>query len=100
MLQDKEYTWISTFTKGLSRYNTLTGELVTYVHSDDPRSISHNSTFALCKDRQGVLWVGTLIGIDLYDKEKERFHRTDYLKGMSIYDIFEDSNGFIWVSTF
>ncbi|TAH61793.1 MAG: hybrid sensor histidine kinase/response regulator [Fermentimonas caenicola] len=100
LFQDGDLLWISTYSKGLNKYNTVTGELVTYIKSDDPHSISHNSTFAMCKDRQGYLWIGTLSGVNIYDKEKDQFFRIEELKGMSIQDIFEDSNGYIWISTF
>ena len=100
LCNDGDDLWIGTFSKGLNRYNLKTGKLVTYTHSDDPHSISQNSPFALCKDRQGVLWVGTLSGVDIYDAENDHFKRVEKLKGMSIQDIFEDSHGFIWISTF
>jgi len=47
-----------------------------------------------------MLWVGTLAGVDIYDEKNDQFRRVEMLKGMSIQDIFEDSNGFIWISTF
>lgn len=100
LFQDGIYLWISTYSKGLNRYNTITGELVTYTNSDNPHSIIHNSTFAMCKDKQGLLWIGTLSGVNIYEKEKDQFNRIEELKGTSIQDIFEDSSGFIWISTF
>ena len=100
LYDDGDYLWIGAFTRGLSRYNLKTGELVTYTHSVDPHSISQNSTFALCKDKQGMLWVGTLAGVDIFDEKNNQFNRVEKLKGMSILDIYEDSHGFIWISTF
>lgn len=100
LYNDGDDLWIGAFSKGLNRYNLKTGKLVTYTHSDDPHSISQNSPFALCKDRQGMLWVGTLSGVDIYDEKNDHFRRVEMLKGMSIQHIFEDSNGFIWISTF
>ena len=100
LLQDEDYLWISTFSKGLNRYNIKTGEIVTYTQSDSPNTISQNSTFALLKDRQGILWVGTLSGLDIYSGEENRFIKVEELSGISILDIFEDSYGYIWISTF
>ena len=100
LYNDGDDLWIGTFSKGLNRYNLKTGKLVAYIHSDNPHSISQNSPFALCKDRQEMLWVGTLSGVDIYDEKNDQFRRVEMLKGMSIQDIFEDSNGFIWISTF
>lgn len=100
ILQDGNYLWISTYTKGLNKYNLISGELVTYTQSNITNSITQNSTFALCKDRQGLLWIGTLSGVDLYDENRNHFTRINELAGISIMDIFEDSNGLIWISTF
>ncbi len=100
ILQDGNFLWISTYTKGLNKYNLISGELVTYTHSNITNSITQNSTFALCKDRQGLLWIGTLSGVDLYDEDRNHFTRINELAGIAIMDIFEDSNGFIWISTF
>ncbi|WP_298647567.1 two-component regulator propeller domain-containing protein [uncultured Proteiniphilum sp.] len=100
LLSDGDYLWIGSYSKGLVRYNTKSGELITYTQSDTPNTISQNSPFALCKDRQGLLWVGTLSGVDTYDYEKDHFRQVKEMKGMSIMDIFEDSYGLIWISTF
>ncbi len=97
---DEEYLWIGTFSKGLNRYHLKSGELKTYLHSEDLPSLSHNSVFALCKDRRGRLWIGTLLGLDIYDYEADSFTRNDKLKTGAIHDIFEDSDGNIWVATF
>lgn len=100
ILQDGNNLWISTYSKGLNRYNLETGELVTYTIYDHEISKIQTNTFALCKDRQGILWVGTLSGVDLYDEVSDKFTNVDIMKGKSILDIFEDSNGNIWISTY
>ena len=100
LYQDGDYLWISTFSQGLNRYNLRTNELVTYVHSNDSNSINHNSTFSICKDRQNVLWIGTLLGLNIYNYHSDDFTNIDELRGLSIFDIFEDSDGLIWISTF
>ncbi len=100
LYEDRDKLWISTFSKGLNKYDVKTGKLETYTHSDDPKSISQNSTFALCKDRQNVLWIGTLAGVNIYNYDDESFTKVDELKGISIQDIFEDTEGKIWISTF
>lgn len=97
---DGDYLWIGTFSKGLNRYNLKTGELVTYMQSDDPNSISHNSTFAIHKDRQNTLWIGNLSGLNIYNYNEDNFTRIEEFQGIYIQDIFEDTDGKIWVSTF
>jgi ligand-binding sensor domain-containing protein len=97
---DGDYLWIGTFSKGLNRYNLKTGELVTYIQSDDPNSISHNSTFAIHKDRQNTLWIGNLSGLNIYNYNEDNFTRIEEFQGIYNQDIFEDTDGKIWVSTF
>jgi Signal transduction histidine kinase len=97
---DGDYLWISTFSKGLNRFNLKTAELVTYTHSEDPNSINQNSTFAMCKDRQNTLWLGTISGLNSYNYETNNFTRINELEGVFIQDIFEDTEGKIWVSTY
>jgi ligand-binding sensor domain-containing protein len=100
LYDDGESFWISTFSKGLNRYHKKSGELTTYVQSDTSSSISHNSVFAMCRDRQNVLWIGTLSGLNTYNYETDSFTRVDQIKVGAIHDIFEDSDGNIWVATY
>jgi len=58
------------------------------------------SISTLYEDRQGVLWVGTELGLHRY--ERERFHLVDGEAGVSsiyIRAITEDSAGRLWVGT-
>lgn len=100
LLNDGRYLWISTFSKGLNRYDLKTGELITYTQYDNPETIIQNSTFALCKDRQNMLWIGTLSGVNIYDYAKDSFRRVKEMDGISVQDITEDSDGNIWIATF
>lgn len=100
LYNDGDFFWIGIFSKGLHRYNIRTGELVAYTYSADPHSISQSSVFAMCKDSRDVMWIGTLSGLNIYDYQNDNFVRIDELKGLAIQDIFEDSEGLIWVSTY
>lgn len=100
LLNDGRYLWIGTFSKGLNRYDLKTRELVTYTQSDNPETISQNSTFALCRDRQNMLWIGTLSGASIYDYAGDSFRRVKEMEGISIQDIVEDTDGNIWIATF
>jgi ligand-binding sensor domain-containing protein/signal transduction histidine kinase/DNA-binding response OmpR family regulator len=100
LLADGDYLWIGTFSKGLNRFNLKTHELVTFTQSDDPNSISQNSTFSIYKDRQNTLWMGNLSGLNIYDYENNNFKQIEEFQGIYVQDIFEDTNGKIWVATF
>lgn len=100
LLNDRHYLWISTFSKGLNRYDLKTHELTTFTQYDTPETIVQNSTFALCKDRQNMLWIGTLSGVNIYDYDTNNFLRVKEMDGVSIQDIVEDTDGNIWIATF
>ncbi|MDR1518080.1 MAG: response regulator, partial [Dysgonamonadaceae bacterium] len=98
---DGDYLWIGTFSRGLNRYNRKTGAMVTYRHSeDDPKSISGNSTFAIHKDKQNTLWIGNISGLDVYHYADDTFSPVRRFDEIYIQDIFEDTQGGIWISTF
>jgi len=97
---DGDYLWVSTFSKGLNRYDLKTDELVTYTNSALANSLSHNSVFALYKDSEERLWVGTISGLNIYNYATNDFSRINELKGIFVQDVYEDSAGLIWVSTY
>lgn len=97
---DGDYLWIGTFSKGLNRFNLKTHELVTFTRSDHSNSISQNSTYSIYKDRQNTLWIGNLSGLNTFDYDNNNFVQVEEFQGIYVQDIFEDTAGKIWVSTF
>ena len=86
--------------------------LKTYHHDPgNPASLSSNSILALCEDRLGSLWIGTVTGLNrllLKEKDKERPFFMKYLHNPLnkysvvndfIYSILEDSSSVIWIGT-
>jgi signal transduction histidine kinase/streptogramin lyase len=55
----------------------------------------------LLRDRQGALWIGTQDqGLyHVHDGRTDRFSRGDGLSGDTIYGLYEDREGNVWVST-
>ena len=53
-------------------------------------------------DHDGGIWIGTLDAglIHLHDGRIDRFRRSDGLSSDRIFDLFEDREGSVWVSTF
>jgi signal transduction histidine kinase/CheY-like chemotaxis protein/streptogramin lyase len=73
---------------------------------DDSTSLVDNMSYRLFVDSQDRLWVGTIAGLDLFDRATGRFRhfRADYkdvhtLDGGSIAGIAEDLDGQIWVAS-
>lgn len=99
--------WVGTF-NGLDRLDRNTGAFYHYV-PDVNRSdaISHASVWAIRKDAQGTLWVGTFFGgvsyfnpeYEIYSKYKASDKERDGLSSPIIGDIIEDRDGNLWIGT-
>ncbi len=109
------YIWIGTWGGGLNRtaspvknsnYNNL--KFINYRNEQtDSRSISSNIIQAIYEDSEGRLWIGTGTGIDLYEREKNKFINFTYdpdnpnsLSSNQVQScILQDRNGNLWIGT-
>lgn len=104
--QSPSRLWIATDGSGLFAYNPQTGQIDRYVHSSAEGSISSNYVRVLTLDGQNRLWVGSLNSLNIYDEENHSFIdyskvvNTGNLYKFSVRDIYEDSQGGIWLATY
>ncbi len=68
--------------------------------------LSHEHITSILEDKEGVLWVGTLKGLNRYDNKNNRFtsfySRPDVPGSLSndeIFSICEDLSGVLWIGT-
>ncbi|HEY9007666.1 MAG TPA: two-component regulator propeller domain-containing protein [Ohtaekwangia sp.] len=97
-----KYLWVGTENGGLCRLNTITNELLTFQSiKNDPKSLPDNSIHAICKDRQGRIWIGTYSnGIAFTDRLGEKFKEVDIpLENDVVNAIVLDSKNRLWVGT-
>jgi signal transduction histidine kinase/DNA-binding response OmpR family regulator len=73
---------------------------------DDINSVKSNYVAAIAEDKNGNLWFGTALGLDMLERESGRFihYQNDKkVKGSIsdgyIFDIKQDARGRIWVAT-
>jgi len=101
-----EELWIGT-ESGIIIYNERTRKCK-YLRRqyNDPYSLSDNSIYTLCKDREGGIWVGTYFGGINYFPEQYTYFQKFYpktaqnsLSGNAISQICEDFQGNIWIGT-
>ncbi|HVN49208.1 MAG TPA: two-component regulator propeller domain-containing protein, partial [Bacteroidota bacterium] len=106
-LDDNEYLWIGT-EAGLERYNKKDRTVKHFIHDPlKPSSIGANAVWALCKDRNGTIWVGTWGGgLNQYNDKTETFNHffndpknTNSIGRNDIFSIIEDSKGYLWLGT-
>ncbi|HTD54583.1 MAG TPA: two-component regulator propeller domain-containing protein, partial [Silvibacterium sp.] len=87
-----------------NRYDGYTFKVYKHDAQDD-RSLGCDSAVALYVDRAGVLWVGTMEGIDRYDRNTDSFVHYRYraddwasLPGHEVRSFYEDESGTLWVA--
>ncbi len=113
ILRDKQGTlWIGTWGGGLNKVvvNKSNGSLkfLHYEHNpEDKYSISNNIVQSIYEDTKGRLWIGTGIGLDIFDKKSGKFF--SYINNpqdpSSISEnqiqscVTEDRNGYLWIGT-
>lgn len=87
---------------GLSIIDTQRLTARNFKHNDqDIFSISGNEVICLYRDKKGTIWIGTNVGIDIYDPLSQRFlHVADQtIKNHSIFDFCELPDGNMLVAT-
>ncbi|NPA37671.1 MAG: hypothetical protein GXO47_12575 [Chlorobi bacterium] len=97
----KGFIWIAT-QNGLCRYDG--NEVITYIHKfKDSTTISSNFINFVYESRDSVLFIGTMNGLNIYDRDNNSFIRV--LTGIKnpnynvITDIDEDNYGNFWIAT-
>jgi signal transduction histidine kinase/DNA-binding response OmpR family regulator/ligand-binding sensor domain-containing protein len=98
--------WIGTF-KGLQKLDTETNRYTCYTQSKLPGGLAHSSIFALYKDRQGTIWIGTYYGGvnyfnpygDIFTYYADDPDRDDCLSYGFIGNMVEDRDHNIWICT-
>jgi len=71
-------------------------------HANDSNSISSNIIQCIHEDQNQKLWIGTIMGLNLMNRETNTFtsfSTQDGLPGNSINAIQEDEEGNLWIST-
>ncbi len=100
-IDNEGFVWVGT-AYGLSRISSHDFSIRNYFSSDDSLSISHNAGLLVKKDNTGNMWIGTDFGLNLYDPERDAFHRIDFARGLQVNQIRsleQDISGSYWVST-
>ncbi len=108
ILEDSDgIVWIATERRGLISYEPISKTIRSYIPSvSDSTSLSHIFVWSLFEDKKGNLWVGSLWGLNILNKEDGSFrhfyHESDNqysLSNNSVRAITEDAKGNIWLGT-
>lgn len=117
LLDKKDNLWISTWGAGLNIYDFNQDRFIRFKHNPkNLKSISSDVILDMFADQLGNIWFGTWGGgLNKLDykslskqkkMDKEEFQRFIHdendlqsISGNSIYDIFEDRSGILWIAT-
>lgn len=103
LLMDANVCWAGHFMGGLSKIDIKTGKAKRYMRSNDnPFSLNNNFVFSLYALSRDSILVGTIAGIELFDKKTERFvrFRENELNDCFVYSFFTAPDGKIWICTY
>lgn len=96
---DDDKLWIGTYAGGLNVLDTKTGLFRVYNSvNSDPKTLDGGSIYAIYKDRNNRMWVATMSGVNLYNRETDDFTRVKQFNATTI-DIVQDQKGWIWFVT-
>lgn len=105
----KNNLWLGTWGSGLLLFDRNTN---TFKHfekkSSESTSISDNVVLSILEDTYGDFWVGTESGFNMMNRDKGTFTvptvlgngLKEDLAGSSIYSLFNDKQGILWIGTF
>lgn len=96
LVEDGQGTlWLTTYGGGVAHYQN--GKFQVYTTRD---GLSSDLTTAMCRDREGGVWIGTERGLDLFDKQKFVSYTTaDGLPDNRVRALFQDVSGALWIGT-
>lgn len=99
LCMDNDNLWIGTYTGGVNVLNTKTGVFKVYTtYQNDSSTLDGSSSYSIFKDRKERIWVASMSGINLYNRQEDNFIRVKTLGALTI-DIDEDREGNLWFST-
>ncbi len=103
--ESDRFLWFGDYNAGLNKLNLQTGKIVKqYIHDkNDPQSISFNEIWFILPDSSGNMWIGTGVGLNYFDVQKEMFKKyffSDKTKhSNAVYCAIRDKSGLFWLGT-
>lgn len=97
LLYNNGNIWVGFFKSGLDILNIQKNTATHYKMSTF--GIQEESVFVLYQDQQGNVWMGN--GLEIYRQKKgaSNFEKMDAFGNCYVYEIFQDSQGYIWFAT-
>ena len=97
LMVDGDHVWSGLFKNGLDIVSVATRQMIHY----SPEQLGlkgEGSVYALCKDSEGCVWLGTGKGVYIMSGDM-RFNAVTAIPEAFVQDIVQDRQGDIWVTT-
>lgn len=94
---DGRRLWVGTFAHGLKAKNLDSGAVRNYSTAD---GLVNDYIFVAKRTLHGELLIGTMAGLQTYDRPTDSFRSIPEFANIFIYDILEDRKGNLWVATY
>lgn len=101
LMKDRENNlWIGSFEGGINVMNLSTNK-ITHFNTENTPVLKSNMIFCFAQDREGIIYIGTTAGLNLYDPVRKVFYEINHpvLSQKFIYNLMIDSEQNIWIST-
>ena len=100
---DGRNLWVGTFAEGLRIKNLDTGNIRRF-RANKPGVPSHglrnDYIFTILRTLHGDIYLGTLSGLQIYDRGTDSFTMIPELRDVFVYGLAEDSQGNLWAATY
>jgi signal transduction histidine kinase/ligand-binding sensor domain-containing protein/DNA-binding response OmpR family regulator len=97
LLIQESNVWVGYFKKGLDIVNMRTLSVKHFTDKD--LGLNESSVYALCEDKDGRIWLGNAWGVYIAEKGQMKFKHLEEFGLVFTYDIYEDTEGYIWIAT-
>ncbi len=67
------YIWLATRGVGIDRLDPSTGVFTHFPHNNKPGSLISDTVNVIMQDHEGIIWIGTMNGLDRFDNKTNSF---------------------------
>lgn len=100
LLLDNDKLWVGTFSSGLYIVDIKTRKILSHKISSDKSTLNSNDIYSIYRDYSGTVWVGTTLGLNIYDEVNDTFKPIQEQSiNSQVNDILEDNKNILWFAT-
>lgn len=90
--------WVGTYTGGVFRLDMQGRVLSRYTNGPESGSLANSSSYAICRTREGDIYVATMWDVSRYNRTTDNFTQLREI-GVTTLDMLQDVGGRLWLAT-